>query len=168
MNTRIASANRISFLVLLGFLITGTYQLTAADQSMMRVRMLWGSDNEQFADDHGNMEKVDPKLEERLKKVFRWEYYWEEDKLIRGSVPVIVAKDQMKSVRLNDKTTLNIKYLGKREMEILLLGKRDGKDEEERIVVQKMDKLVPGGLIIVAGEAQDNDAWFVIISNFPE
>lgn len=136
---------------------------SAADM-LMKAQLVWGSNDPGFAEGKGALEKVDKPVADKLLRVLKWRYYWEEDKILRNNVPIIASTGEVIPVKFNDKIRLEVKPTGKRMLEIKLYAKVDG---QEKLIAEKTERLLPKGLIILGGDAGDDDAWMVVLSNFP-
>lgn len=144
----------------------GTPVEARADEAVLRVQLLWGSSNPDFAQNKSKFEKIDPKLEKRLKQVFRWRHYWEEKEAVHARLPIRVNAGETQVVRIKEKTSLVISYLGEEELEVKLLT-RQPDSEKDQLLVNKSERLHANGLIILASEAENENAWLVLVSNFP-
>lgn len=110
-------------------------------------KLIWSTDNPNVKDP--KLKRVDPKLVERFKKVFKWKYYYkinEED----FCVPI---KGQ-KKISLSKKCEIEVRDLGKPMIEVKLFGKGN--------LVKKI-RQASVKCLVIAGDDKDDTAWFVVL-----
>jgi hypothetical protein len=93
---------------------------------------------------------IGPKLSKRISPVFRWKNYWE---VARHTVAA--EKGKATRVRLSDERELEIEPMEDGRLETRL--HRGGK------LVRKATHLSHQKMIIMGGDANGNDAWFVVV-----
>ena len=124
--------------------------LEAAADSNFQVQLIWGTNGEKPKDKP--LKDVEPKLQERLKGVFKWNNYYEVSRK-----PLSVPKDASQKVKLSDKCDIQVQDVGANRVEIRLFG-------EGKLVVKKMQAVTPGEVIVLAGDSKDDTAWFVVLT----
>lgn len=135
---------------LLALTLAGVLQTQAAStESTYQVILVWGTDGGTPKDKP--LTEVDPKLQEKLKGVFKWKNYYEVNRK-----PLSVAKDNAAKLKLSDKCEIQVQDLGNARAKIRLFG-------EGTLVVEKSQTVVPGEMIILAGNSKDDTAWFVVL-----
>ena len=123
----------------------------AAVESVFQVRLVWGTNGEKPKDKP--LKDVDTPLQEKLKGVFKWQNYYEVNQ--KGlSVPKDASSVKLK---LSDKCEIQLQDLGTSRVEIRLFG-------EGKLVVKKAQTIVPGEMIVLAGDSKDATAWFVVVT----
>lgn len=116
-----------------------------------QVRLIWASNDEASPDP--THKKLDSELTTFLKKSFKWSSYYEVNSKVL-SIPL----GQAKEAKLSDACTVKVKNLGKSWVEADLFGK--GKQVSK--TKEELKKW-----IILAGEAKNETAWFVVIRKAP-
>jgi hypothetical protein len=94
--------------------------------------------------------KIGPSLQRELSPVFRWSNYWEVNRQKAEVAPRSVSR-----LRLNEARELEIRISPDGQVELQLF--RDGK------VVRKMKDIVSNRRLIMGGDRNKEEAWFVII-----
>lgn len=122
----------------------------AAAEGGYLVQLIWGTNGEKPKDKP--LKDVDAKVREKLKGIFKWNNYYEVN---RGSVAV--SKEGSPKLKLSDKCEIELQDLGASRIEIRLFG-------EGRPVVKHGQKVIPGELIVLAGDSKDDTAWFVVLT----
>lgn len=131
------------------FAAVGPAQTLAAGDTVYQVQLIWGTNGEKPKDSH--LKDVDPKLQEKLKGVFKWKNYFEVN-----SKPLTIPKEGAKRLKLSDKCEIEVEDLGKSRAEVRLFG-------EGKLVVKKAQSIIPGEMIVLAGNSEDDTAWFVVL-----
>src|SRR5690242_8594926 len=134
---RISSSLGWAFLAvtLMGFLLYCP-EPRAAGESTFQVQLVWGTNGEKPKDKP--LKDVDPKLQDKLKGLFKWGKYYEV-----SSKPLPVPKDNAsQKLKLSEKCEIQIQDLGNSRIEIRLFG-------EGKPVVKRTQPVVPGELIIL-------------------
>jgi hypothetical protein len=135
-----------AFLCLSGF---GLCQTTAAEHSF-QVQLVWGTDGQNPKDEP--LKNVEPKLQEKLKGVFKWKNYFEVT-----TKPLTVNKSGAQKLKLSDKCDIQVKDAGGSRIEIHLYG-------EGKLVLRKVQTVTPGEVIVLAGDSKNDTAWFVVMT----
>jgi hypothetical protein len=131
----------------------------AGEKKVIKVRaqLVFGSDEQDFGRRVSDLSKVDKELEKRLKSVFRWEHYWEKNQE-QNKKAIALTEDKPEKVKLTDRTTVEITYLNDGDIKAQLF--LDGVSW-----VTQTRKLSPSGMIVMASDAGDMNAWFVIVTH---
>jgi hypothetical protein len=125
--------------------------LLAAGETSFQVLLVWGTNGDLPKDKP--LKEVDPKLQDRLKGVFKWKSYFE----VNEPKGLTVPKDGSQKLKLSDKCDIQVQDVGAARVEIKLFG-------EGKLVVKKVQSVVPGEVIVLAGESKDDTAWFVVLT----
>jgi hypothetical protein len=152
MITEILSRRRLLTL-LAGFVLFGSHAprtACAAGETTFQVQLIWGTNGEKPKDKP--LKPVDPKLMERLRGVFKWKDYYEVNRK-----PLTLPKDGSQKLKMSDKCDIQVQDVGTGRIEIKLFG-------EGTLVVKKVQTVVPGEVIVLAGDSKDNTAWFVVLT----
>lgn len=117
-----------------------------------QVRLIWGSNDE--TSPNPNHKKLDSELTAFLKKKFKWANYYEV-----SSKTLSLPLNKTGEAKLSDVCTVKVKNLGNSWLEADLFGqgKQVSKTKEE---LKKW--------IILAGDAKNDTAWFVVIRKAPK
>jgi hypothetical protein len=97
------------------------------------------------------LKEVDPQLAERLRKVFKWNHYYE----IFRKEPVIVGNAAEK-VKLSPKCEIELRNIGMPMLEVKLFG--EGK------LVKTVKQGVTPDLVIGGDDPKNDSGWFIVIS----
>ncbi len=117
-----------------------------------QVRLIWASNDEASPDP--THKKLDSELTAFLKKSFKWSSYYEVNSKV-----VTVPVNKMQEIRLSEACTVKLKNLGKSWLEADLFGK--GKQVSK--TKSELKKWV-----ILAGPAENETGWFVVIRKAPK
>jgi hypothetical protein len=93
---------------------------------------------------------VGPKLQKRLSPVFRWEHYWEVNRVM-----VNVDPAKPKRLQLSKDREVEIVPRGEREIEIRVY--RDGQ------MIRKSRQAADVKMTIIGGDREKDEAWFVVV-----
>jgi hypothetical protein len=145
------SKNLIRWCLAIG--IAGAFQMKslAADPEMkVEAQLVWGTNNKESPDP-----KHKPVSEEVRKKLLalplKWTNYFEVNrKLLR--IPLASQRKEA----LSEKCAVEVKYLGKSKVEIVLIGK--GEQIEKRTQDFPLSET-----LVLAGKAPDETAWLVVL-----
>ncbi len=135
---------------LLVLAVTVSSQVLAAGESGYQVQLIWGTNGEKPKDKP--LKDVDPQLQKKLKGVFKWKNYFEVN-----SKPLSVPKNTAQRLTLSEKCDIEVEDLGHSRAEVRLFG-------EGTLVVKKAQTVVPGEMIVLAGNSKDDTAWFVVLT----
>ena len=128
----------------------GSVDANAAGETSFQVQLVWGSDGERPKDKP--IREVDPKLQEKLKGIFKWKNYYEVNRMALS-----VPKDSSQKLKLSEKCEIQVQDMGASRIEIRLFG-------EGKLVVKKAQTVIPGEMIVLAGDSKDDTAWFVVLT----
>ena len=128
----------------------GADKPATAGETLFHVQLIWATNSPKPADKQ--LSEIEPKLGARLKGVFKWKDYYEV-----CSKPFPVPKDTAPKLKLSDKCEIQAQDLGGSRVEVRLYG-------EGKLVVKKTQAYVPGEMIILAGDAENDSAWFVVLT----
>ncbi len=140
------------FLALL-LLLSAAFPVGAAaagDEAKCTAVLIWGTNGEKPADK--GIKEVDPKLGEKLSKIFKWKKYFE----IKTEA-FAVGPDRPKQVTMSKQCRIDVQNLGNSVLEVKLFG-------EGKLVVTKRHPLAANEPLILAGDGKDDTAWFVVIT----
>ena len=119
----------------------------AAESSWVEVQLVWGTDTVQ-----SKHKPIDEATARGLRKSFRWKNYYEVN---RQSVNVSVSGTKIHA-KMSDHCALDLQHLADGNLEVKLFG--DGK-----LVSTHREKMSTGWKTVLAGDAQNDTAWLVII-----
>jgi hypothetical protein len=134
----------------LAWITQGAPFVLAAAEGAFQAQLVWGTNGEKPKDKP--LKELDPKLQERLKGVFKWKNYYEVNRK-----PLPVPKAGAQKVKLSDKCELQVQDLGSSRIEIRLFG-------EGVLVVKKVQSVIPGEAIVLGGFDKNDTAWFVVVT----
>jgi hypothetical protein len=123
---------------------------TAAGDSAYQVQLVWGTNGEKPKDKP--LKDVDPKLQDKLKGLFKWGKYYE----VSSQALPVPKEAASQKLKLSEKCEVQVQDLGGSRIEIRLFG-------EGKPVVKRTQAVVPGELIILGGDSENNTAWFVVL-----
>jgi hypothetical protein len=123
----------------------------ATGDTRFDVLLVWGTNGERPKDKP--LKEVDPKLQDKLKTVFKWKTYYE----VTPRKPLSVPKEGGQKLKLSEKCEIQVQDVGNARVEIKLFG-------EGKLVVKKVQSVIAGEVIVLAGDSVDNTAWFVVLS----
>lgn len=130
--------------------VVSTSPVFAANETVYQVQLIWGTNGDKPKDQP--LKDVDAKLEKKLKGVFKWKNYFEVN-----NKPLSVPKETAQRLKLSDKCDIEVEDLGGSRAEVRLYG-------EGTLVVKKAQTVVPGEMIVLAGNSKDDTAWFVVLT----
>lgn len=114
-----------------------------------RATLIWGTDGAK--PDDPNLKDLDEHFRAKLKKVFKWNNYYEVKNL-----PFAIKPGDKKRFQLSDKCELEVEHSATEGMIVELIG--EGKS------VKKVKQAMPlTDWIVVGGDDKNATAWFVII-----
>lgn len=131
-------------------IVTAPCQILAAGETVYQVQLIWGTNGDKPKDKA--LKEVDPQLQKKLKGVFKWKNYFEVNKKALS-----VPKETAQRLTLSDKCDIEVEDLGSSRAEVRLFG-------EGTLVLKKAQTVVPGEMIVVAGNSKDDTAWFVVLT----
>lgn len=128
----------------------GTSKAHAGDLKVQAL-LIWGT-NEQKPN-NPNLKEVDPKLIEKLKKIFKWNHYFEVTNRVSGAI----ADLKVEKLKLSQKCEVEVKNLSKSKVEVKLWG-------EGKLVKTVTHSMPPGESLVLAGDDKNDTAWFIVVS----
>jgi hypothetical protein len=136
------------FLTCLAASFFGVANTRAADMKL-EAQLVWGTTNSISPDP--KHKPVDPELERRLKRLVKWEHYFEVQRK-RFSVP----EGEERDIEMSKDCSIKVKNSGESKVQLNLYGK--GKS------VGKIGQVLPKGeLLVTGGNAENLTAWFVVL-----
>lgn len=122
---------------------------TESGEVKYKAILLWGTDGSKPDDPH--LKDVDEAARAKLKKVFKWQNYYE----VNHQSFTLKTGDK-KRIHLSDKCDLNVEQSSAEGMTVELIG--EGKP------VKKVKQAMPlTDWLVVGGDDKNATAWFVII-----
>lgn len=145
--------SRWQFLVLLlgfgwGFLQLGVASVPV--ETRVQAILIWGTDEAKPTGK--SLKEVDPKLREKLGKIFKWQKYFE---VSRQNAAALPGKVQV--VKLSDECSVEIKILPENLAEVKLIGKG-------KTLVTRRHSFAKPDALVLAGDDKNNTAWFVVLN----
>lgn len=119
-------------------------------ETRLAANLLWGTNGGKPADK--NLRPIEPDLEKRLRRVFKWQSYFEIERKEFGVTAGKTAK-----IEMSKECRLEVNRLSGEEFEIQLYGKGV-------LVVTKRQRIVPGETVVLGGDDKNDNAWFVVVS----
>jgi len=116
----------------------------------LQAQLIWGTDHEKPAEK--NLKPIDPEIDKRLRRIFKWQNYFE---VSQTNFVVVAAKPSV--VDMSRECRIEVARQSGGEFEIQLFGKG-------KLVVRKRQRILPGETIVLAGDDKDYNAWFVILT----
>ena len=138
----------------------GQSEGTAAD-CKLKVQLIWGTDEAKPEDK--NLKEIDPKLADKLRRVFKWKNYFEVT-----NQNLTLPSQMSKTISMSPKCKLELKRVEgearKNEEGIIVKLFGEGKLRTTNKIPIKL--LQQGEYSILAGDDKDkqDDAWFVVLS----
>jgi hypothetical protein len=139
---------RLGLLVLVAGFLCGP--VCAAD-TCFEARLIWGTNDPETKDP--DLKECDPKLVERLKKIFKWKHYHKVN-----AIEFCVPQGGSKRIALSEKCEISVRDLNQPMVEVKLYG--EGK-LVKRITQAAIECLV------IAGDDKNDTAWFVVLTPTP-
>ena len=121
-----------------------------AEQKFAAV-LVWGTDDQNAKDKDKNLKDVDPGLQDKFKKIFKWKHYYEVN---RTNVAVKVGEP--KHIKLSKKCEVKIHQTQKEGMDVELFG-------EGKSVYKSKTSMPLKDILILAGADKNATAWFVVL-----
>jgi hypothetical protein len=135
-------------------LVCGVASQVEAANLKVEAKLIWGANEEKSP--NPAHKPVQKELAEKLRKVFKWKYYFEVNRQVKT-----VPSRGSNRFELSDKCAIEIRELEGPVVVVKLVG--DGKE------VNKTTKpLRKGEWFAYAGDDKNDCAWFVIISELDE
>lgn len=134
--------------VLLAAAIGGPAQEPAEGLKLV-AQLVWGTNQKPPTDKE--LKPIAPEIEKRLRRVFKWQNYWEVD---RKSFAVTAAEPAR--VDMSKECRIEVARPSANEIEIQLFGKG-------KLVVKKRQRILPDETVILAGDDKDDNAWLLVL-----
>lgn len=115
----------------------------------MEAKLIWGSNEPSKDPKH---KPVDNALAQKLQACFKWKYYY-----VMNSVVSDVPSRETRKLKMSDPCTIEITELEGPKIEVKVIGK--GKP-----VSKTVKQIVKGESITIGGDAENNSAWFIVIT----
>jgi hypothetical protein len=156
MNPRLLppTARRPAGWCLLALLLAGwaaTPLQAAEEQRPLVAQLIWGTNNEKPKD--CDFKDVSADVQKTLTGIFKWKNYWE---VTRKAFAV--EDDKPTRLEMSKDCTIEVRRLKGDKYEIKLFGKGQS-------VVTHQQKLPPGEKFMFAGDAEKQNAWFVVLAH---
>lgn len=134
------------------FMVVTGWSTAAAEENETHfvAELIWGTNSEKPADK--DFKPISPDLKKRLRRVFKWQNYFEIKRKDFTASP-----DKPSRVEMSRECRLDVASVGANEYEIQLYGKGV-------LVVTKRQRIQPGEIVVLAGDDKEDDAWFVVLS----
>ncbi len=139
-------------LVILAFLIPATPAKAA--NLKLSIHLVWGSNEEKLP--NSNYKKLNEEMANKLKKIFKWKYYFEISKQT-----VDVPTRSTKKFNVSKKCDIEITEMEGPRVEVKLYG-------EGKLINRTVKSLTKDELFTIAGDDKNETAWFVIIKLLEE
>lgn len=121
-----------------------------------RAQLIWASNDNL---DSSNLKPLDPKTTEKLRKVFKWQNYWE---INRKYVELMSEEREIAKISADCEVSLKkIKSDDESKVEVVLFGKQNP-------IVKKTQPIQMNECLVLAGPDKDGTAWFVILTRIPK
>ena len=154
MTLRHSSLSRWRFLLaLLAAVAAGLFSTTAQSnvpELKLQVQLVWATDDEKSPDPLHK--ELTGGLAKKFASTYRWKKYFEVN-----NQNLSIPTNATKKTTLSPHCAVEVKYLGGSKVEVTFEGK--GKK-----LVKVCDVIKPTEPLIIAGDAQNSTAWFVVIS----
>lgn len=140
-------------LAIVAVVAAGLFTMAAqsgAPELKLQIQLVWATNDAKSPD--ANHKELADGLARKFASTFRWKKYFEVN-----SQSVNVDAAVGKKVTLSTQCAVLVKNLGGSKLEVTLEGK--GKPQ-----VKIIDVIKPTEPLIIAGDAQNSTAWFVVIS----
>ena len=134
--------------VLAGFFSTAAQ--SNAPEMKLQVQLVWATDDVKSPD--ASHKALAGGLAKKFASTYRWKNYFEVNSQ-NLSVPVNASK----KTALSSHCAVDVKYLGGSKVEVTFEG-------QGKKLVKMSDIIKPTEPLIIAGDAQNSTAWFVVIS----
>lgn len=142
------------FVMLLAYLAAGFNSFAESENEnyFFRAQLIWASNEDLSSDD---LHPLDDKTTEKLRKVFKWENYWE-----INNKYVDLKEDVRKITKISPECEISLKRIETEEeckVEVVLIGKKNP-------IVKKTQHINQDECLVLAGPDKDGTAWFVILT----
>ncbi len=138
---------RLGGVVALFLLFVANPSEALATDLKVEARLVWGTNE----DKSPNHKPVDSALAKKLRKVFKWQNYFEVNRQT-AAVPL----NETAKIKMSSKCVLEVKNLGSSRVEVVLIG-------IGKAVSKNVQTLTPGEDVFMGGNDKNDSAWFVAI-----
>ncbi len=126
------------------------------EEYYFRAQLIWASNENLSSDD---LKPLDDKTTEKLRKVFKWENYWEINRKYVG-----LEQDSRQITKISPECEITLKRIESDEeskVEVVLIGKKNP-------IIKKTQHIQQNECLVLAGPDKDGTAWFVILTRVDE
>ncbi len=149
-------------IAVLASIIFAVHSEGIAGDCKLKIQLIWGTD--EAKPKNQDLKEIDPKLADKLRRVFKWKNYFEVT-----NQNVTLSPQMSKTVSMSSKCKLELKRIG-----------GEAKKNEEAIIVKlygeghlrttnrlPLKLIQQGEYSILAGDDKEkqDDAWFVVLSS---
>jgi trehalose-6-phosphatase len=113
-------------------------------------QLVWGTNSDKLNDP--KLKEVEGSVVEKLRKVFKWNNYFE---VSRQTFTALAGTPR--KIRMSDRCEIEVQNLGNSSIEVKLYGKG-------KLTVRKTQRINPSELLVLAGDDKNDTAWFVVLS----
>jgi hypothetical protein len=146
------NTNPFSFrLFLIGALLTITMARVSAAGLDFHLQLVWGTDEPKPADPR--LQEIDLALKERFSGVFKWKNYYE----VTNKSLKLPNRSGVETVKMSPKCELKVQSQGGSFIEVQFFG-------EGTLLRTVRQAVVPGELLVIAGDDVNDTAWFVVMT----
>ena len=145
------ASSRVRILTLLLFLcIAAPFSLRAASANLhLEVLLVWGTNDQPPPEP--KLKPVEPELAQKLQKAYKWKKYFEVNRKT-----VKISEGANEQLTMSEHCSLQIKNLVHERVEVRLIG-------EGKPVSRHLESLPKGHTLILAGDAKNDTAWFIVL-----
>jgi hypothetical protein len=115
------------------------------------VQLVWGTDEPKPADPR--LKQIDAALKERFSGVFKWKNYYE----VTNKNLKLPTRSGVETVKMSPKCELKVQSQGGSFIEVQFFG-------EGNLLNTVRQAVVPGELLVIAGDDKNDTAWFVVMT----
>ncbi len=131
-------------------LLAGSGTTTRAADMKLEIQLIWGTS--EAASPSATNKPVEAEVLKKLAGLpLRWSHFFEV-KRIQFNVPIMASKKES----LSDKCQIEVKNLGRANVEVILYGK--GKE-----VLRQSQPLPKGEILVLGGNAPNSTGWLVTL-----
>lgn len=139
----------VRLVLLLAFAALALSQSVAAEQKFAAM-LIWGTDGEKPEGKEKELKDVDPVLQEKFSKIFKWKNYYEVNR-----TNIVVKPSEPSHIVLSSKCEVKINHTDK-GTEIELFG-------EKKSVTKQTISMPVKDIQVLAGPDKNATAWFVVL-----
>ena len=139
----------VRLVVLLAFAALAVTQTLAAEQKFAAM-LIWGTDGGKPEGKEKELKDVDPVLQEKFSKIFKWKNYYEVNR-----TNIVVKPSEPRHIILSSKCEVKINHTDK-GTEIELIG-------EKKSLTKQTISMPVTDIQVLAGPDKNATAWFVVL-----